>query len=312
MNTKHLYFYDCGIRIKFEEKNMKKFTLILFLFFSSFNFSNAQPVTIGTGTANTLYGPIYIYSSSSANTHSWNLSIYQQSELLANGGSAGTIGSAGWYKNDAGGYLANDASFEIYMKTTTLSDFSGGAGNFDIESVGADLVYSNTAVGLPASTGWVDFTFSTPFSWNGTDNIMILTRWVRNGAGTAAVNWAGTGGFTPPRVSHSFNTSTTMGSLYTTANRPNIRMDFTPLGITESNAAGQFELFPNPAEENVTVQLSKPAMKCRIEVLNAFGQSVYSENTDKQSYLLNLEAFAKGMYSVELKLLISLKQKSSV
>lgn len=280
---------------------MKKLLYTLSIFISSILAASAQTFTIGTGTANNLYGPIYIYSSGSANTHSWNLSIYTQTELAASGAGTGTINSIGWYKNDAGGYLGNDATFEIYIKPTTLSDFGGGAGNFDIESVGATLVYNSSTVGLPASIGWVDFALTTPYFWNGTDNLMVLTRWVRPGAGTAAVNWAGTAGFSPAVVSHSFSPSTTMGSLYTTANRANIHFDLTPLSVNELDASASLQVYPNPAKAQLSVRILATSLKANLVIMNAYGQEVYAENCNQINHQINLTDFAPGIYTLQVK-----------
>lgn len=281
---------------------MKKVAFILTFFFASLTILPAQVVTIGTGVSNFLYGPIYIFSSGSSNKHSWSLSIYQQSELLANGATAGLITGAGWYKNDAGAYLANDASFEIFMKPTTLSNFSGGAGNFDIESVGATLVYSNTAIGLPATIGWVDFTFSTPFNWNGTDNIMVLTRWVRPGAGTAAVNWAATTGFNPPVVSHSFSTTATMGTLYTSGSRANIHFSVTPVGVKNLDIESKVSVYPNPAKDRINIQFDENYPAKSLSICNALGAVVYTETlTSKQTAIL-LDNFDSGVYFLKIEL----------
>ncbi len=283
------------------KKNMKKLLYTFGIFIFSVAAVMAQTFTIGTGTTNNLYGPIYIYSNGSTNTHSWNLSIYTQTELSASGAGTGTISSIGWYKNDAGGYLGNDATFEIYIKPTTLSDFSGGAGNFDLESVGATLVYNSSTVGLPASIGWVDFALNTPYFWNGSDNLMILTRWVRQGAGTAGVNWASTGGFIPAVVSHSFSASATMGSLYTTANRANIHFDLTPLSVNELDASASLQVYPNPTKSQLNVGIQATSIKANLVIMNAYGQEVYSENINQINNQINLSDFAPGLYTLQVK-----------
>lgn len=281
---------------------MKKNILILAFFLLAFNNLSAQVVTIGNGVSNLLYGPIYIFSSGSSNTHSWNLSIYQQSELVANGATPGLFTSAGWYKNDVGAYLTNDASFEIYMKPTTLSNFSGGAGNFDVESVGATLVYSNTAVGLPASIGWVDFTFSTPYSWNGTDNIMVLTRWVRTGAGTAAVNWAATSGFSPAVVSHSFSSTSTMGTLYTSGSRANIHFSVTPVGIDKQSAGAKLSVYPNPAKDRINLKFEDSYPAKTMSISNAMGAIVFSETLQKGQTEILLNNLEAGIYFLKIEM----------
>jgi hypothetical protein len=210
---------------------------ILTLLFASISiFSSAQnTITIGNGTTTSLYGPIYIYSNASTNTHSWNLGIYDQGEIMAAGGHAGNFTGISWFKTDTGGYNLGDGSFEIFIKHTTLNQFLSAA-DFNNEVTGATLVYSSTTQSLPNTIGWIDFVFNTPFQWNGMDNIMVLTRWVRTGFGSDEVLWQSTT-TASIRISHSFNTSSTMGSLYTTSNRPNIKLVISPLAALDAGIA---------------------------------------------------------------------------
>ena len=204
---------------------MKKYILVLGLLFPIMIYGQTT-ITIGTDTSTSLYGPIYIFSSSSTSTHSWNLSIYDQSEIVNAGGYAGNFSSISWYKTDSGAYNDPDGVFEIYVKHTTLNNFASAA-DFNNEVVGAMLVYSSITQRLSPQTGWLDFTFSNNFSWNGIDNIMVLTRWVRIGNATDAVHWQ-TSPTLNTRVSHSFSTTSSMGTLYTSLERPNIRIVISP------------------------------------------------------------------------------------
>jgi hypothetical protein len=72
-------------------------------------------------------------------------------------------------------------SWTIRMKHTTLADYAGSA---LWENTGWTTVYQ--ADETISSTGWVEFEFSTPFDYNGTDNLMIdfcfnNTSWTRDG-----------------------------------------------------------------------------------------------------------------------------------
>ncbi len=229
-----------------------KYIFTLLLFVMQLSVRAQTIITVGNGTAQSLYGPIYIFNSTSPNTHSWNLSIYDQAEISLAGGYAGNLTGISWYKTDTGAYATPDGSFEIYIKNTTLNDFATAA-DFNVEVIGATLVYSSNTQTIPKSIGWLDFPFNTPFHWNGTDNIMILTRWVRIGNGTDEINWQSTATSPLIRTSHSFNLSATMGSLYTTANRPNIKLQIAPqaaldagvlsLDSIRGRCAGTFDVY---------------------------------------------------------------------
>ncbi|MHC4202662.1 MAG: hypothetical protein ACYSU0_21940, partial [Planctomycetota bacterium] len=70
----------------------------------------------------------------------------------------------------------------IRMKHTNLSDYSGAA---QWESAGWTTVYQ--ASETVSSTGWVTFGFTTPFAYNGVDNLMVdfsfnNTHWTSDGS----------------------------------------------------------------------------------------------------------------------------------
>ena len=271
-------------------------TTIITVFYCAFG--QAQNVTIGTGTSNSLYGPIYIFSSGSINTHSWNLALYTASELSSSGALPGTISSIGWFKNDNGAYTANDATFEIYIKHVTLNDFNASTGDFDNEVTNATLVYSNTVYSIPNAIGWLDFNFSNSFVWNGTDNIMVLTKWIRVGNATNAVNWASTATGTAKMVSHSFSSTATMGALYTTLNRQNTRFQF-PLGtsISAINANKVFDIFVDNTSTLPSIYVLKNKNNYKsYRIVNMMGALVEQGTISEQNQVINVSDLAKGVY----------------
>ena len=94
--------------------------------------------------------------------------ILRASDLIAAGISAGNITSLGINITSAGSTLTD---FAISMGTTTLTAFGASS---DIQT-GVSQVYS-TASFVPV-VGNNIFTFSTPFNWNGTSNIIVSTCW---------------------------------------------------------------------------------------------------------------------------------------
>jgi hypothetical protein len=113
------------------------------------------PVSIGTGTA-TAEWPLYTYFQDSRAQ-----CIYLASEV----GGAGNITALSLNVTTVPGQVMN--LFTIRMKHTTTSAYSTAY----LENGGWTTVYqANEPVG---STGWRTFTFTTPFVYNGTDNLMI-------------------------------------------------------------------------------------------------------------------------------------------
>ncbi len=61
------------------------------------------------------------------------------------------------------------SNFTIKLKNTTTTDFSGVGGAYE---AGATTVYTGT---FDPSVGWNTITFDTPFTWDGTSNLLVET-----------------------------------------------------------------------------------------------------------------------------------------
>ena len=115
-------------------------------------------LTIGSGTSTQSY-PIDRYYNYS--THE---SIYLASEI----GTAGTIKTIGFYKSSGTDISSIDA-VTIYMKNTTDAILAAGT----YSTTGYTQVYSGTFPNT-ATSGWMEVTLNTGFSYNGTSNLAIL------------------------------------------------------------------------------------------------------------------------------------------
>ncbi|MEA3186703.1 MAG: hypothetical protein QOD99_533, partial [Chthoniobacter sp.] len=114
-----------------------------------------SPVTTGSGTA-TWPNPLYAASPTSRTQV-----IYPASEL---GGAARLTGLSLYLSSF---YSSLSSSFAIRIKTTTLSSYSSAAW----DTTGWTTVYQqSTAFNAP---GWVTFTFSTPFDYDGKSNLIV-------------------------------------------------------------------------------------------------------------------------------------------
>jgi hypothetical protein len=135
---------------------MKKITLLLAMFIASLGFAQ---VPIGNGTnesQNAPFEPFYGYT--------YSQTIYLASEINANGNITGLQ----WYYSGTTA-LPNSQDLTIYLGHTTKTSFAGSS---DWEPVsGLTAVYTG---GIPVNgPGWVTITFTTPFAYNGTDNLLI-------------------------------------------------------------------------------------------------------------------------------------------
>ena len=117
--------------------------------------SACNTITIGTGISEWTYPMHTFYHDSRTQV------IYLASEI----GSGGTITALGLDVTTVPGQTMNN--WTIRMKHTGMSSYSTAS----LEVTGWTVVYeANEPAG---STGWRTFTFSTPFTYNGTDNLLV-------------------------------------------------------------------------------------------------------------------------------------------
>lgn len=176
-------------------------------------------VILGSGTSSTgttTACPINIYYES---LH--GQSVYTAAEL----NEAGVYGplsitQLGFYVNSAPSVAL--PNFIIRMKHTSASNVSSWE-----TATGMTTVYTNTSY-MPVSGGYHMLTLTTPFTWNGTSNIVIdtafspLSPW--SSSGTAQYTSV-TNGYRYIRADYADQTNIFSGG-YTSSNRPNVKLAF--------------------------------------------------------------------------------------
>lgn len=121
-------------------------------------------VQIGAATTTTNNAPIQAFYN-----YSYSQSIYTASDLIANGGIAnGNITKIRYYFNNGG--LANSNGWTVYIGHTSLTNFANTTAWIPASSM--TQCFSGT-VTFPAAGNWAEITLTTPFQWNGTDNLVI-------------------------------------------------------------------------------------------------------------------------------------------
>lgn len=116
--------------------------------------------TIGTGTIS------YDVPLSKLFNFSRSQSLYLQSEV----GTAGTIRKLKYYQSDSVSTTIQSVTFRIsHTSLTTLSTWQGGDSGLGIQ------VFSGS-ITTRTSPGWIEITLSSPFAYNGTDNLLISAR----------------------------------------------------------------------------------------------------------------------------------------
>ncbi|WP_082316536.1 fibronectin type III domain-containing protein [Mangrovimonas sp. ST2L15] len=139
---------------------MKRTTLFVFMSFMMLWHLNAQ-VTIGSGTLeseNAPFEPWYGYS--------YTQTVYLADEINA----SGEITGLQWYYSGTSA-LPDSQSLVIYLAESTRTEF---ASTTDWEPIASfTQVYSGGITVEAGVNGWVQIIFDTPFTYSGTDNLLI-------------------------------------------------------------------------------------------------------------------------------------------
>ena len=120
--------------------------------------------TIGDGTSGSYsYGPFNNYYK-----YSWNENIFTSEE----------VGGGGIIRNLSRKVVSTNATYtidtlRIYMGFTTLDKFQYTRDWTPMENL--TLVYEGTDVAVGREKGWETFELQTPYAYNGTDNLVIVT-----------------------------------------------------------------------------------------------------------------------------------------
>ena len=118
----------------------------------------ASGVMIGSGESTNEYLPTYNYYK-----YSLTEQIYTSAEL----GGAGAITSIAFYNSGA----EKTRTLDFYLKTTTKSSFSSKTDWITVSN--SDKVFSGSVT--MAANDWTTITFNTPFNYDGTSNVVLVT-----------------------------------------------------------------------------------------------------------------------------------------
>jgi len=217
-------------------KKLLLFRFLLVVLFSwGIHSSQAQvSVQIGNGTetpTNTGYGPFYVYSSSSTNKYSRTNMLYEASELAFAGIPSGaTITKIAFYKSTSSEITGGSPALRFYMANSTATPPLPTSTTWTSILGSHTLVYENLAQHFSPSTGWLEFTLTTPFVYTG-GGLEIASDWNYAGASTTdKFDWQYTTGYSDyivGQVNTSSGPATLNGTTTAYKNRPNIVITYT-------------------------------------------------------------------------------------
>jgi len=142
---------------------MKKITLLLITFFAlTITWQGMAQTQVGTGTSTTSYFPIY-----SCYGYTYSQQVYYATEI----NTSGDITSLSFYLDPATSTSGSSSTdWTIYLGHSTKTEFADTSDWEDVANL--TQVYTGT-VTFPAVDNWFTVTLDTPFTYNGTDNLVL-------------------------------------------------------------------------------------------------------------------------------------------
>ena len=268
---------------------------------SSSSSSNVT-VTLGTGTGTTGTAPY-----GTGNMDERTQFIITKSQLVAAGYTSASnyIKSLAFDISSASSQTMN--GFTIRIGHTTAASFTSTS----FLNATMTTVYSGNKV---ASSGWNTHTFTTPFTYNGTGNLLIDICW-NNSSTSSNSNVRCTA--TPTYQTVYKKTNITNGGVCgnTTGtrsySRPNMKLIFSSHPSTVKMFEEQIEetqepieeaaklyVYPNPTESMATIHFDGTFEKAQINVFDIMGKLVFSDNMNNSIYQLGVENFTPGIYQI--------------
>src|SRR5687767_5858173 len=229
--------------IKRIKSNLIKKILALSVVLIVFGDVHAQKIaTIGSVNSTTNLSGLTV-STTAGERVERHTCIYSVAELTAAGMTGNDlIYNIAWEKTGVASYSGTDLTIRIWLKHVATTTFAANP-TFLTETGSATQVYETTTGTIPATTGWLNFNFNmTTFTWNGGDNIQVITELVRPTSWTATgFSWRTISSLTNAAATASGTTATVPATLTRTGTRPQVRFEIAAPGHDAALVR-----FPNP------------------------------------------------------------------
>ncbi|MES2411031.1 MAG: T9SS type A sorting domain-containing protein [Bacteroidota bacterium] len=276
---------------------------LLFLFILC-NYAAFGQITIGSGSAVDTNAGL---SSPISNWYNYSLSqtLYLASEINA----SGTITSLEFPLNNSNSLTNSDDMITVWIGHTTKAEFSSTVG-----ATGADIIDVNTLTRVMDNGSLVKtgsntvYTLTTPFLYNGIDNLIIVVNTIEpgnDGSSTLYLQSATTTSkammirsdtvvFDALNPTRNFTGTNTATSWQQKTVRPIVTINgLTPLAVSSFGMDNDFRIYPNPATD--VLNLGK--VFNNVEIYDILGKLIF---TDRNSERIAISAFAKGMYLIKV------------
>lgn len=163
-----------------------------------------------------------------------SLIVYKAEELKAAGFYAGTITSISFFKADTQTYTQNCILELSLGRKTNADSLLVGTRNWKADSAANQLtrVFQSNTVTFTSGTGWVEYQLTTPFVWNGVDNIVIGTQFTRPTTPPRALLWRVTNQPTNFfKSALTYSTTVLPATMVSQASRANVRLGYQPFQV---------------------------------------------------------------------------------
>lgn len=264
----------------------RTFILLGSLLFSSLicTETEAQVVTLSLGNAGSASAPV-----NNSNPYSANEMIYLQSQI----NQAGTIYKVAFEKS-GGASTTPISNVQIYMKHTTQSAFTAGA----FDTTGYTRVFKGDFTNN-ATSGWMEVNLNTAFTYNNTDNLLIL--FFKNNGNTLTSHtykYAFVGRLATRRTNNATGI-TTATNLTTSDALPNLRLDFSnPVGIAKNEALKNLSVYPNPVKDVLAIQGMETSGT--LSFMDITGRLIESVNMKTGENNISVSHLTPGIYIAKL------------
>ncbi len=284
------------------------------LFFSSFicmaasvsTLSAQTTAQIGTGnqapqTNNSIYSPICRFNANSSNDCSRSNLLYTSTELNNAGITQGSvISKIAFYKIGTGASTAGFA-FEIHMRNSTATAPLSTATTWATILTTHTPVYTTTTQTIPATSGWIEFTLTNPFTYTGQNLEIAMSHNMVAIAGnpsTGPFDWEYTNGFQDYIIGivGSSPPATLNGTVLNYKVRPNIQITYTStLPITLVSFKGEKQGSANKLAWETATEINSAGFELQrssdgiifapLDFVKAHGERHNSNETNHYSFV---------------------------
>ena len=182
--------------------------------------------------------------------------------------------------------VSNPSGADTLIKTAYIEVLPGGGSSWPI----TDFIASATQVPGGTPVGFLDLTLNSPTSWT----------WLLPGGSPAfstvqdpvGINYNTAGTYDVTLITENVNgTDTLVKTAYIEVT--------SSIGVQEYKE-GQVSIYPNPANDRLTVELTQIELPCFFALKDMQGRTVYSTVVNAEKLEIDLSAYAKGIYLIRV------------